>query len=111
MPTIRQGQRLEERRETSDPAESSPKTQSYVPHPRRVGAKTSEPVQNTTPGRTALLVARYEGLGNEIREKLRTVLPRSSGGQNHPPNNHLPTLEGPRSTGTTPRRVGKMESP
>jgi len=69
-PTIRRSQRLEKGRKISDPTEPSPETQNHVPHPRRGGTKTSEPVQNATTNGATLLVAEYGSLGNEICEEL-----------------------------------------
>src|SRR5712671_5822716 len=111
MPTIRRSQRLEKGRETSDPTEPSPEAQNHVPHPRRGRAETSRPAQNATPNRTTLLVARYESLGNEIREELRTMPPQPNDRQNHLPIDHLPALKDSRSAGTTPHYIERMDLP
>src|SRR5712675_2643183 len=108
---MRRSQRLEKGRETSDPTEPSPEAQNHVPHPRRGRAKTSRPAQNTIPNCTTLLVARYEGLGHEIREELRTMLPQPNDRQNHLPIDHLPALKDSRSAGTTPHCIGRMDLP
>src|SRR5712675_784033 len=108
---MRRSQRLEKGRETSDPTEPSPEAQNHVPHPRRGRAKTSRPVQDAIPNRTTLLVARYEGLGNEICEELRTMPPQPNDRQDHLPIDHLPALKDSRSAGTTPCCIGRVDLP
>src|SRR5712671_1495689 len=101
---------MEKRRSTSSSSELDPEAQNNVPYTRCGGPQTPESIEYAPTSPTILLVARRRRMGKKIRRQLRAMPQQTANHQDDLPDNTPITRENPRSTGTPPHHIKRMEN-